>query len=684
MRYASLTGLDKKRLGRWLAVFFFALAVPTAMLIVQAYRELKWEAFHQYRLQAEALAARIDDRLMRLISTEQARPFTDYSFLNVAGDPSANFLQRSPLSTYPVADAIPGLIGYFQVDTQGTLSTPLLPQPASTPSDYGLSAEELQQRKQLAEHIQQILSENRLVQSTKADRGEGQDDKAKQEVGTADQPMLDNLASRSSQALVAEQALPQIAFDQLTEAPPQGLQNRQRPANTLGRVDELKLDYRYQDESGPVIPDQVIAKAGVVPEKRMRKERSVLPEPTAAFAIEESEPNVQQQPKIRIRTFESEIDPFEISLLDSGHFVLFRKVWRDGQRYIQGALIEQKPLLNALVKTTFNETSLSLMSDLVLAYQGSVLSVFSRQAEDSYLASADELQGALLLQTRLSVPFSELELIFSVKQLPTGPGAMLVAWVSAVLMLVLCVGFYLMYRLGVRQIELVRQQQDFVSAVSHELKTPLTSIRMYGEILREGWASEAKKQIYYDYIHDESERLSRLIANVLQLARMTRNDLQIDLKPIAVSSLLQMVQSKIASQIERAGFKLDLHCDKQAEQAVIAIDNDAFMQILINLVDNAIKFSSKAETKAIELGCHLQRNRALVFSVRDYGPGVPREQMKKVFQLFYRSENELTRETVGTGIGLALVQQLAQAMNGQVDLLNKTPGAEFRLTFAAW
>jgi signal transduction histidine kinase len=207
---------------------------------------------------------------------------------------------------------------------------------------------------------------------------------------------------------------------------------------------------------------------------------------------------------------------------------------------------------------------------------------------------------------------------------------------------------------------------------------------MYGEILREGWASEAKKQIYYDYIHDESERLSRLIANVLQLARMTRNDLQIDLKPIAVSSLLQMVQSKIASQIERAGFKLDLHCDKQAEQAVIAIDNDAFMQILINLVDNAIKFSSKAETKAIELGCHLQRNRALVFSVRDYGPGVPREQMKKVFQLFYRSENELTRETVGTGIGLALVQQLAQAMNGQVDLLNKTPGAEFRLTFAAW
>ncbi len=414
----------------------------------------------------------------------------------------------------------------------------------------------------------------------------------------------------------------------------------------------------------------------------MRKEQSVLPEPEAPYT-EESELSAQRPPKIRIRTFESEIDPFEISLLESGQIVLFRKVWRDGQRYIQGALIEQKPFVNALIKTPFNETSLSQMSDLALAYQDSVLSVFSRQKDESYLSSSEELQGALLLQTRLSAPFSDMELIFSVRQLPAGPGATLIAWVSAVLALVLCVGFNLMYRLGVRQIELVRQQQDFVSAVSHELKTPLTSIRMYGEILREGWATEEKKRTYYNYIHDESERLSRLIANVLQLARMTRNDLQIDLKPIAVSQLMETVQVKTASQVEQVGFKLDLNYDKGAKQAVIAIDTDAFMQILINLVDNAIKFSAKAERKEIKLGCYLRQNGTLVFSVRDYGPGIPKDQMKKIFKLFYRSENELTRETVGTGIGLALVQQLTLAMNGQVDVVNKTSGAEFRLAFTA-
>ena len=71
----------------------------------------------------------------------------------------------------------------------------------------------------------------------------------------------------------------------------------------------------------------------------------------------------------------------------------------------------------------------------------------------------------------------------------------------------------------------------------------------------------------------------------------------------------------------------------------------------------------------------------VIFAVRDFGPGVPKDQMKKIFQLFYRSESELTRETVGTGIGLAIVHQLSQTMNGKADVINKEPGAEFRVLF---
>lgn len=251
------------------------------------------------------------------------------------------------------------------------------------------------------------------------------------------------------------------------------------------------------------------------------------------------------------------------------------------------------------------------------------------------------------------------------------------------LALVLCGGFLLMYRLGLGQIALARQQQDFVSAVSHELKTPLTSIRMYGEMLREGWAPEEKKGEYYGFIHDESERLSRLINNVLQLARMTRNDLQVNLKPITVGELMDIVRSKIASQIERAGFALKLDCPADSEAAVLEVDQDYFTQILINLVDNAIKFSAKGERRAIDIACRKQQDNTVVFTVRDYGPGISKDQMKKIFRLFYRSENELTRETVGTGIGLALVNQLAAAMKGKVDVVNVGPGAEFRVGFPA-
>jgi signal transduction histidine kinase len=114
---------------------------------------------------------------------------------------------------------------------------------------------------------------------------------------------------------------------------------------------------------------------------------------------------------------------------------------------------------------------------------------------------------------------------------------------------------------------------------------------------------------------------------------------------------------------------------------LVAVDADAFTQIVINLVDNAIKFSKNAEHKIIEIGSRLSGDKRILFSVRDYGPGIPADQMKKIFQLFYRSESELTRETVGTGIGLAIVHQLALAMDGNVDLINVEPGAEFRFWF---
>ncbi|WP_236725752.1 sensor histidine kinase [Candidatus Reidiella endopervernicosa] len=204
---------------------------------------------------------------------------------------------------------------------------------------------------------------------------------------------------------------------------------------------------------------------------------------------------------------------------------------------------------------------------------------------------------------------------------------------------------------------------------------------MYGEMLREGWTSEEKKRSYYDYIYTESERLSRLIDNVLQLARMRRNDLRIKLQATTVSELLDTIQSKCATQIEAAGFELEIGHDGECNGSVIDIDRDAFTQIIINLVDNAIKFSARADKRRVEIDCKRLRQQRIQFSVRDFGPGIAPNQMKKIFHLFYRSESELTRETVGTGIGLALVEQLCREMGGEIDVINREPGSEFTLTF---
>ncbi|MGI9249121.1 MAG: sensor histidine kinase [Woeseiaceae bacterium] len=674
-----IKGLDKGRLRNFLVLFFLALAVPTAVLIWQGYSQLKWEAFHQYRIVAEEFTTRIDARLNEIINAADARSFADYAFLVVSGDPSANFVQRSPLSAYPVAADVPGVIGHFQVDAEGTFSTPLLPPAGTEAASLGIGENEYTDRLELARAIKEVLADNRLVQ-------------ARLNVG-ARRRFAESLA-------VAKDDYSQQVFDQLNE-PRQnaryfsdedgtvGLEEeegeaveiRQR-ATSIGKVSDLKFDANLQQKSEQVERDDARNERSYdAPGRTKRKEQIALLE-SAQPAASEPLRNIPGPADLRISTFESEVDPFEFSLLDSGHFVLFRNVWRDGDRYIQGLLVDQEAFTTDVIGKRFLDTALSDMTNLIVAFQDDVIHRFGGHSRMSYPNVAEGLDGALLYRNRLTAPLNGLELIFGIERLPPGPGGTVLGWVTLVLAIVFAGGFFTLYRLGLSQINLARQQQDFVSAVSHELKTPLTSIRMYGEMLKEGWADEEKRQSYYEFIHDESERLSRLISNVLQLANITRNEPEFDLKPTGVGELMSITESKVTSQVERAGFSLKFKIANDVDQATIHVDEDCFAQIIINLVDNAIKFSRNADVKAIEINCKRTSDNRISFSVRDFGPGIPKDQMKKIFQLFYRSESELTRETVGTGIGLAIVKQLTLAMNGTVDLINVEPGAEFRLVFS--
>lgn len=758
----TLTGLDKKKLQRWLLLFFFALAIPAAILIQQSYSRLKWETFHQHQLMADELSSRIDAEFLRLINIEEQRSFTDYSFLNITGNITnkASLLQRSPLSQFPLESEIAGLIGYFQVDSEGQLITPLLPGLLSEPNKlennaklYGIAGKEFAERVLLQDKIHSILSKNSLVKNTvstpvlpqKVDRkklkfdeknkvksesffggtiGSGLSRSMKQDASIASEDMVSSSSYDAHNAndvnnnnVILEEKIKkpsaQRGFDQLKNIVPKLKQKE----NNLGRLEDLKLKKTYSKEIQLQTKRAPVAKKKTASvskfSSRSRKEQNRLPESELSMGLEQDSlsnlldkdksdlalnnnegkrtksaasivaPSAVSAPTkqsaLKIRTFESSIDPFEFSQLDSGHFVLFRNVWLNNKRTIQGLLIDQKPFLDSIINQAFRKTSLSQMSDLLVSHQGNVLSVYSANESNTYLKK-NTLNGELLRQIRLSDPFGELQLLFSIQELPVGAGGKIILWLSFLLASVLCAGLYLMYRLGLAQINLANQQQDFVSAVSHELKTPLTSIRMYSEMLREGWVNDEKKKTYYDFIFDESERLSRLINNVLHLARVTRNKQTAELKLIGVPELIDGVRSKVSTQIKHAGFEFNLLCKEDAKDVDLEVDPDWFIQIMINLVDNAIKFSVNAEQQKIDLSCELQKNN-IKFIIRDYGPGVDKNQMKKIFDLFYRTESELTRETVGTGIGLALVHQMMVNMGGKIDVVNREPGAEFWVIF---
>jgi two-component system, OmpR family, phosphate regulon sensor histidine kinase PhoR len=645
MARSRARGLTEARLRLLLGVLFLALALPSALLFWQTQRQIRLEAWHHQRQLAEELTQRIDAGLQRLISAEEARGFAEYRFLTVAGEAGENILaQRSPLATLPREAELPGLLGHFEVDAEGVFSTPLMPEPADEPARYGMSEVEWRERLALRETLLAVLSRNRLLA-----RGPLQEE-ARREVAR----------SRMEADAAPGPAKAQAAFDRLNQkasAPAAsnqdvlaGAVSRERPA-TPGRSTEADV-VAEESRSRPT-----------------RREQAVLLEAMPIAAV-----GKEKRSAPRISIFESAIDPLEFSRLDSGHLVLFRRVWRDGSRIIQGLILAPDAFLGATILRHFSDSPLAAIGQLQIAYRGEPLNPATGQAQPEGGAALE-----LLHQHRLAAPLGDLQLGLALHELPAGPGARIASWTGIVLLIVLLTAFIVLYRLGLGQLRLARQQRDFVAAVSHELKTPLTSIRMYGELLREGWVSEEKRQEYYAYIHDESERLSRLISNVLQLARLERQELALESRPVAVGELYDLLRSRLAGQIERAGFVASFSLDSGAAGQWVEVDMDALLQILINLVDNALKFSARAALKQVEIAVRPDGDRHLVFSVRDHGPGVPRAQMRRIFELFYRPGSELSRETVGTGIGLALVQQLAVAMGGSVDVVNRDPGAEFRL-----
>jgi signal transduction histidine kinase len=261
------------------------------------------------------------------------------------------------------------------------------------------------------------------------------------------------------------------------------------------------------------------------------------------------------------------------------------------------------------------------------------------------------------------------------------PGGEFVFFIGFLMLAVLAIGLISIYHVTQSRVKLAAKRQDFVSAITHELKTPLTAIKMYAELLQNSWvASEEKKQKYYGQIASEADRLSRLIQNVLNLSKLDGNRWNVQLRMDKPKQVLDDFVSTYSKNVEKQGFELTVSSDTDADNISLMIDRDAIMQILMNLVDNSLKFSKNADYKMINVELRI-KGTDMYLAVRDYGPGIPPSEMKKVFQEFYRVENEMTRQTSGTGIGLSMVKKLCTLCNMNIELENANPGLRTKIHF---
>jgi signal transduction histidine kinase len=235
------------------------------------------------------------------------------------------------------------------------------------------------------------------------------------------------------------------------------------------------------------------------------------------------------------------------------------------------------------------------------------------------------------------------------------------------------IGLAALYRMVSIAVGFAERRSNFVAAVTHELKTPLTSIRMYGEMLRDGMvSSDAKRAEYYRHITGESERLGRLIDNVLEFSRLERSARPMELVAGDIGPVLHDAAAMLRPHVERGG--LTLRVDVDDGLPPVRFERDALLQIVVNLVDNAVKYAGPGGPGEIVLGAARLDDGRVVVRVRDHGPGVPHEHLGRVFEPFHRGERELTRRTKGTGLGLALVRSLAEAMGGRVMGRNAVGG----------
>ncbi len=294
----------------------------------------------------------------------------------------------------------------------------------------------------------------------------------------------------------------------------------------------------------------------------------------------------------------------------------------------------------------------------------SVIAVRAREALASVGARADpagESLGDTFPRLRVAFPATVKE-----------PGHLrrtfLVSAMVLVVALTLFAG-YLLWKDVQRDLRVAEMRSQFVSSVSHELKTPLTAIRMFVETLRTDEDLDRETQTeYLDTIWQQSERLSKLVDNVLDFAKIEQGKKTYHLKPTSLGEVVKGAARAVEYPLAQSGFHLEITAEP--DLPLIPADGDALQQAVLNLLTNAMKYSGDAR----QIGLQLRReNSHALIQVADHGVGIAPEEQSRIFERFYRAPSSENQRIPGTGLGLTLVAHIAKAHGGAVEVASR-PG----------
>jgi signal transduction histidine kinase len=230
-------------------------------------------------------------------------------------------------------------------------------------------------------------------------------------------------------------------------------------------------------------------------------------------------------------------------------------------------------------------------------------------------------------------------------------------------------GSYLFWRDVRRDLETAEMRSQFVASVSHELKTPLAAIRMFAETLQMGRLRDPeKREEYLETIVNESRRLDRLLANVLDFSKIEQGKQNFRFAKTSFAAILDTAARAMDYPLRQRGFNLRLRFEDGIPD--IQADADAVLQAVLNLLDNAMKYSGDAR----EIDLILEREgQAAAIRVMDRGVGIPESEQRRIFKKFYRLSDPRNAGVTGAGLGLSLAAQIAKAHGGRIDVRSR-PG----------